>query len=82
MGKLTTKGIEAAGEGRHGDGAGLILQATRGKGGETRKRWLWRYRFRGRVREMGLGPFPKISLAAARAKARELAALRDQGKDP
>ena len=45
---LSAVGIKKAGDGRHGDGAGLELH-KKGDGGK----WIWRYSFSGKRREMG-----------------------------
>lgn len=78
MGKLTVKGIESLGKGRHADGDGLYLQVT----AAGSRSWLYRYSSAGRAHEMGLGAYPAVSLATAREKARDATKARAGGIDP
>ena len=69
--------------GRHGDGGGLMLQATATKAkGVVTKAWLFRFELGGRERYMGLGSARVVSLAEARAKANEARKLLAAGIDP
>ncbi|MGH1414829.1 MAG: tyrosine-type recombinase/integrase [Pelagimonas sp.] len=77
MGNLTAVGIKKAGDGRHGDGAGLELH----KSGATGK-WIWRYSFAGKRRQMGLGTYPNVGLSDARKERGRWALVLSQGNDP
>lgn len=66
MGKLTIAKIFNLGEGKHGDGNGLYLQAR----GASRS-WLFRYVRSGKEHWIGLGPYPAVTIGAARAKVME-----------
>jgi len=58
---MSTKAAQAAGEGDHGDGGGLVLR-VQGTGAS----WVYRYTSpAGKRREMGLGPAHRQSLALA-----------------
>ena len=75
--KLTAIGLRNVGDGKHNDGAGLMLH-KKDSGG----RWIYRYSFAGVRRDMGLGSYPEVSLAEAR-KSRDLwASLIASGRDP
>lgn len=75
--KLTALGIKNAADGKHGDGAGLILV----KSGATGK-WIFRYTHLGRRRDMGLGQWPQLTLAAARTSRDRWQAILANGQDP
>jgi integrase len=77
-GKLTTKKVEAAKAGRHGDGSGLWLVVSP----TGSKRWVYRFTIAGKVSESGLGSFPTVSLSEAREKAAEARKLHKAGKNP
>jgi integrase len=91
---LTAAKVAKAGAGRYGDGGGLYLlvRPSRGKTGQGDKPtlmrfWLFRYTSVGKMREMGLGAASAtgkdgLSLADARARARKLADLVRDGRDP
>jgi len=75
--KLTAIGLRNVGDGKHNDGAGLMLH-KKDSGG----RWIYRYSFAGVRRDMGLGSYPEVSLAEAR-KSRDLwASVIASGRDP
>ncbi|MEO0426176.1 MAG: integrase arm-type DNA-binding domain-containing protein [Pseudomonadota bacterium] len=78
MGKLTARGVETAGSGRHGDGEGLWLHVGK-TGGRS---WVLRYKRNGKQREMGLGPTSLVTLAEAREDAREARRKLFRGIDP
>lgn len=78
MGKLTARGVETAGPGRHGDGEGLWLHVGK-TGGRS---WVLRYKRNGKQREMGLGPTSLVTLAEAREDAREARRKLYRGVDP
>lgn len=61
------------------DGGNLSLQIPRG---QPNAYWLFLYRTAGVKRTVGLGPVRLISLAEAREKARELAQIVREGRDP
>ena len=77
-GKLTTKKVEAAKPGRHGDGSGLWLVVSP----SGLKRWAFRFTKAGKVSESGLGSFPDVSLAVAREKAGDARKLLQAGVSP
>jgi integrase len=67
-----------AGSWRVAGSAGLYLTVS-----ETGTRsWVYRYRIGDKRRYMGLGSLDRLSLSDARKKVRELAAQRDEGRDP
>jgi integrase len=68
------------GEGLHAVGvpAGLYLHVT----ANGARSWILRKVIAGRRRDMGLGPFPDVPLSDAQAKARALADLIRDGRDP
>lgn len=82
---LTAREVQAAGDGDHGDGGGLILR-IQGVGSS----WVFRYTGpAGKRREMGLGPARRSSIAqagetltAARDQAHKARELLRQGVDP
>ena len=75
-GKLTATAVKHAKEGRHGDGAGLMLDVKPG----GRAYWVLRYMLAGKRRDMGLGAANGAS-ATTLADARERAAVaRRQAK--
>ena len=75
-GKLTATAVKHAKEGRHGDGAGLMLDVKPG----GRAYWVLRYMLAGKRRDMGLGAANGAS-ATTLAEARERAAVaRRQAK--
>ena len=75
-GKLTATAVKHAKEGRHGDGAGLMLDVKPG----GRAYWVLRYMLAGKRRDMGLGAASGAS-AVTLAEARERAAVaRHQAK--
>jgi integrase len=76
-GKLTVKKVARAKPGRHGDGAGLYLEA-----GENSASWLLRWERDGRERWHGLGSARDVSLDEARELAREARRLIKGGGDP
>jgi integrase len=77
-GKLTTRRVETAKAGRHGDGAGLWLVVSPAGA----KRWCYRFTIAGRVSETGLGSFPAVSLAAAREAAAAARRAHKAGVNP
>lgn len=77
-GKLTTKKVEAAKAGRHGDGGGLWLVVSP----TGAKRWAYRFTMGGKVSEVGLGSFPAVTLADARDKAAEARKHHKAGISP
>jgi integrase len=76
--KLTSMDVRRLGEGKHGDGHGLILHVVT----KDRRNLLFRYVLRGRERNMGLGSFPTVSLAEAREAHQAARKLLAQGIDP
>lgn len=82
---LTARGVQAAGDGDHGDGGGLLLRVR----GDSAA-WVLRYTSpAGRRRELGLGRAERNntelagrSLVQARDQAHEARALLRQGTDP
>ncbi len=77
--RLTDASARAASKkGRHADGRGLYLNASK----TGSKSWVYVWRENGRHREMGLGPYPTVSLAMARRKADEARLARLEGRDP
>jgi Arm DNA-binding domain len=86
MGKSTVVGVKAAkydpSKGgrpiRLGDGGGLYLQVSSGRG----KSWLFRFMLDGRSREMGLGSFEFTGLAEARQLASDARRQLAGGVDP
>lgn len=82
---LTVKQLQAAGEGDHGDGGGLLMRVR-----EASCSWVFRYTApSGRRREMGLGPANRANAAAcgdtlttARKLAHEARDQLAQGVDP
>lgn len=77
-GKLTTKKVDAAKHGRHGDGGGLWLVVSP----TGAKRWAYRFTLAGKVSEVGLGSFPSVTLAEARDKALEARRQAKGGVSP
>lgn len=76
--KLTSKRVEAAKAGRHGDGGGLwLVVSTTGS-----KRWAYRFTIAGRVSEVGLGGYPVVSLAEARDRAAQARKHHKAGISP
>lgn len=78
MGKLTVKGIQGLGPGRHHDGDCLILE-IRPSGSAS---WLARVRHNGKRRDIGLGSLKTIPLARARERCREVRTAIAEGIDP
>jgi integrase len=76
--KLTTKAVERAEPGRHGDGSGLYLLVSQ----SGAKSWMLRVQVQGRRRDIGLGSFAELGLAEARDRARELRKVAKAGRDP
>lgn len=82
---LSAKGVQTAGPGRYGDGAGLYLLVRDNEKNERLRFWLFRYTMGGKLREAGLGPASgqgAVSLADARIAAGKLRALVRDGRDP
>jgi integrase len=80
-GKLTATAVRHAKEGRHGDGAGLMLDVKAG----GRSYWTLRYMLVGKRRDMGLGAASgpsAITLADARERAATARRLAKNGLDP
>ena len=79
MKRLTERGIQTLGPGRHCDGDGLYLLVS-----PTGPRsWVLRYQLRGKRRDMGLGPYPYVSLQLARQRAfEERSLVKVDGEDP
>lgn len=80
-GKLTATAVRHAKEGRHGDGAGLMLDVKPG----GRAYWVLRYMLAGKRRDMGLGAASgpgAITLAEARERAAAARRLAKSGIDP
>ena len=80
-GKLTATAVRHAREGRHGDGAGLMLDVKAG----GRAYWVLRYMLAGKRRDMGLGAASgpdAITLAEARERAATARRLAKSGVDP
>ena len=79
--------------GRYGDGGGLWLHVSQGKGHVNRS-WVFRYTIqdaeylrshpnkKGRAREMGLGAYPDFTLEEARERARKQRKLLADDIDP
>ncbi|HZC57438.1 MAG TPA: Arm DNA-binding domain-containing protein [Xanthobacteraceae bacterium] len=63
------------------DGAGLYLQATRGKGGVNRN-WIFRYEMDGERHDLGIGPLHDFGLAKAREIALDFRQEIKAGIDP
>jgi integrase len=80
--RLTAAALKRTKPGHYGDGLGLWLQVSAGKGGKRNRSWVFRYVVNGRTREMGLGGTHTISLAKARELARECREQRLAGIDP
>lgn len=78
MAKLTTKSVERAKHGRHGDGQGLYLLVSP----SGAKSWVLRVQARGRRRDIGLGSTAELGLGEARDRARELRKIAKAGRDP
>ena len=78
MAKLTVKGLERLGPGRHADGDGLYIQVKP----SGARAWLYRYKTGPKLTMLGLGPYPTISLADARKRAQECRDQRAAGVDP
>ena len=78
MGRLTERGVQTAGPGRHGDGEGLRLVVS----GTGRKKWVLRYQVVGVRRDRGLGAYPIVGLKDARERAIEARTLVARGIDP
>jgi integrase len=81
LNKLSSKEVEAKGDGNWSDGGGLSLRVH--LDGKARS-WIFRYTVNHKVREMGLGKAGPagVSLKDARLKRDELRRLLDQGHDP
>jgi hypothetical protein len=76
--QLTAAFVNRAKPGRHGDGAGLYLEVSKGGG----KSWVFMWKRNGRRRAMGLGSAQTISLVEARRLAKEKAEIVNAGRDP
>ena len=77
--RLTERGIQTLGPGRHCDGDGLYLLVSP----TGRRSWVLRYQLRGKRRDMGLGPYPYVSLQVARQRAfEERSLVKVDGEDP
>ena len=63
------------------DGAGLYLQATKGRDGVNRN-WIFRYELDDERHDLGVGPLHTVTLADARRKAAEFRRLILDGIDP
>ncbi len=80
-GKLSAVAVRHAKVGRHGDGAGLLLDVKPG----GRAYWVLRYMLAGKRRDMGLGSasgIGAITLAEARDRATAARRLAKDGIDP
>lgn len=80
-GKLTAVAVKNAKVGRHGDGAGLMLDVKNG----GRAYWILRYMLAGKRRDMGIGPAngpSAVTLADARERATTARRLAKGGIDP
>jgi integrase len=78
VGRLTERGVQTAGPGRHGDGEGLHLVVS----GTGRKKWVLRYQVVGVRKDRGLGAYPNVGLKDARERAIEARKLVARGIDP
>jgi integrase len=78
MGKLTARGVQTAGPGKHEDGEGLRLVVSP----TGARKWVLRVTVDGKRREMGLGSFPEVTLADARTKASDARRKAQAGTDP
>jgi len=78
MSKLTARGVQTAGTGKHEDGEGLRLVVSP----TGARKWVLRVTVEGKRREMGLGSYPAVSLADARSKASDARRLVRDGQDP
>src|SRR5690242_809310 len=78
MVKLSSRRVQTAPPGMHGDGGGLWLRVKP----DGRKSWAFRFTLHGRAREMGLGALTDVSLAEARELATTARKLVRAGKDP
>lgn len=76
--RLSARGLERKGPGRHLDGDGLFLRVT--KNGS--RSWILRTMVGGRRMDIGLGGFPLTPLAEARERARALRKIARDGGDP
>jgi len=76
--RLTTKKVENAKPGRHGDGGGLWLEVS----SSGARHWTLRYQINGRARWMGLGSAKVVTLAHARERARLARLVLLDGIDP
>ena len=77
--RLTERGIQTLGPGRHCDGDGLYLLVSP----TGRRSWVLRYQLRGKRRDMGLGPYPYVSLQVARQRSfEERSLVKVDGEDP
>lgn len=77
--RLSERGIQTLGPGRHCDGDGLYLLVSP----TGRRSWVLRYQLRGKRRDMGLGPYPYVSLQRARQRAfEERSHVKVDGADP
>jgi integrase len=79
VGELTELLVKRAKEGRHLDGAGLMLVVRRTSG---KKSWLLRYQMNGVRRDMGLGSYPEIGLKEARQRTADARRMIEAGNDP
>lgn len=78
MGKLNAKSVDAAPQGRHGDGDGLYLVVKP----SGRRSWVLRVQQDGRRRDIGLGSIAKLSLKEAREEAVRVRKHALNGRDP
>jgi Arm DNA-binding domain len=83
LNRLSDRFVRTAPIGKHHDGLGLLLQVTKGRGGDLNRSWLLRYSAGGgKSRYHGLGRFSDISLSTAREKAVSARTLLSDGVDP